>query len=111
LMMKEKYEESRISEVGQLGNIRIVDPAQPNYIPIRPKKKLNMMLGVIVGLGLGIGISFLIDYFDNSIRSVQDIERLGMTLLGSIPVIELDEAVMKGGKNGNHKFKRSMNVE
>ncbi|HDP98820.1 MAG TPA: polysaccharide biosynthesis tyrosine autokinase, partial [bacterium] len=111
LMMKEKYEEARISEVGQLGNIRIVDPAQPNYVPIRPKKKLNMMLGVIVGLGLGIGISFLIDYFDNSIRSVQDIERLGMTLLGSIPVIELDEAVMKGGKNGNHKFKRSMNVE
>jgi len=95
LMMKEKYEESRISEVGQLGNVRVIDPAKPIYAPIKPKKKMNLIMGVILGLGLGIGITFLMEYFDNSVRSVEDVERVGIPILGSIPVIKLEEAARK----------------
>ena len=111
LMMKEKYEETRITEVGQLGNVRIIDPAKPNYGPIRPKKRMNLILGVIVGLGLGVGITFMLEYFDNSVRSGEDIERLGITLLGSIPIIRLDEAVRKINRNGKHKLKKKINLD
>ena len=110
LMMSEKYEETRITEVGQLGSVRIIDAAQPNIIPIRPQIKMNIILGIIVGLGLGIGISFLLDYFDNSVRSADEIEKMGISLLGSIPVISLDEAVKKIGKNGNNRFKKNINT-
>ncbi len=109
LMMKEKYEETRITEVGQLGNIRIIDPAMPNASPIKPKKKMNIMLGVIVGLGLGIGITFLLEYFDNSVRSAEDIEQLGIAMLGSIPVIKLDDAVRKFSKNGKKRLNGKTN--
>ncbi len=109
LMMKEKYEESRITEVGQLGNVRIIDPAKPSYTPISPKKKMNMILGIIVGLGLGIGITFLLDYFDNTVKSAEDIEQYGLALLGSIPVIKLDEAVRKVGDDGKHRLNGKMN--
>lgn len=95
LMMKEKYEESRISEVGQLGNVRIIDPAKPVYAPIKPKKKMNLIMGVILGLGLGVGITFMLEYFDNSVRSVDDVEKVGIPILGSIPVIKLEEAAKK----------------
>lgn len=100
LMMKEKFEESRITEVGQLGGVRIIDPAKPDYIPIQPKKKMNILLGVIMGLGLGIGVTFVLEYFDNSVRSVEDIEKSGMPILGSIPIIKLEETNKRFDKNG-----------
>jgi len=102
LMMKEKFEESRITEVGQLGNVRIIDPAQPDYVPIKPKKKMNIILGIIMGLGLGVGVTFVMEYFDNSVRSVEDIEKAGIPILGSIPVIKIEEARKKFTKNGRH---------
>jgi len=102
LMMKEKYEESRITEVGQLGNVRIIDPAKPDYIPIKPKKKMNIILGIIMGLGLGIGVTFVLEYFDNSVRSVEDIEKTGIPILGSIPVIKIEETTKKLTHNGKH---------
>lgn len=102
LMMQEKYEESRITEVGQLGNARIIDPAKPPKDPIKPKKKLNLILATFMGLGLGIGITFLLDFMDNSVQSMEDLERQGIPVLGSIPVIrEVDNRVKKK-KNGKH---------
>jgi len=88
MMMKEKYEESRITRAGQIGKIRIVDPAVPPEFPISPKKKLNLILATLVGLGLGIGVVFFLEYLDNSVRTVEDVERLQLPLLGSIPDIE-----------------------
>ncbi len=102
LMMKEKFEETRITEVGQLGSVRIIDPAKPDYSPIKPKKKMNILLGIIMGLGLGIGVTFVLEYFDNSVRSVDDIIKVGMPILGSIPIIKLEETTRRFNKNGKH---------
>ncbi|MCG3120094.1 MAG: hypothetical protein ALAOOOJD_02699 [bacterium] len=109
LMMQEKFQESRITEVGQLGQVRIIDPARPPVEPVRPRKKLNLMLGFIVGLGLGVGLTFLFEYMDNTVRSIEDVERVGLTVLGSIPLIKEEEAVKRlkvmpaglSGKNGS----------
>jgi len=90
-MMQEKYEESRITEVGQLGKVRIVDPARPPLYPVKPKKKLNLILAGIIGLMLGVGIAFVIEYMDNSVRGPEEVERLGLPLLGTIPTIEIEE--------------------
>ncbi|NUO80741.1 polysaccharide biosynthesis tyrosine autokinase [candidate division KSB1 bacterium] len=108
LMMEEKYQESRITEVGQLGQVRIIDPAKAPSIPIRPKKKLNLIIGALIGLGLGFGLTFLFEFMDNTVRSIEDVEKIGVTVLGSIPVIKEDEAMKRlkmlpghmNGKNG-----------
>jgi polysaccharide chain length determinant protein (PEP-CTERM system associated) len=99
LMMKEKYEESRISRAGQLGKVGIVDSAIPPGSPISPKTRMNLMLGVLIGLGFGVGITFFLEYLDNSIRTVEDVERLKIPLLGSIPEIkpETTNGVWKPG--------------
>ena len=104
LMMKEKYEESRITEVGQLGNVKIIDPAIEPLSPIKPKKKMNLMLGIILGLGLGIGITLLMEYFDNSVRSIDDIEQMKIPTLGSIPLIKIEEAVGKFGRKSKSRY-------
>lgn len=87
LMLRQKYEENRIIEAGQIGLVRIVDPANPPEDPIKPNKKMNLLLGFMVGLGLGIGIVFVREYMDSSVRSIEDVEREGFVALGSIPLI------------------------
>lgn len=92
LLMKERYEEARIQEASQISNVYVIDKAVPEYLPIKPKTKLNILLGFVFGLAAGIGIILLREFMDNSIRSKEDLERLGLTVLGIIPSMSIDKA-------------------
>jgi len=87
VMMREKYEESRITKAGQIGKVRIIDAPMEPVKPISPKKKLNLLVGMLFGLGLGVGIAFLREYMDRSVRRVEDVEQFGLSVLASIPKI------------------------
>ena len=92
LLMKERYEEARIQEASQISNVYVIDNAIANYKPIRPKTNLNILLGFIFGLAAGIGIILIREFMDNSIRSKEDLEKLGLTVLGIIPSMSIDKA-------------------
>ena len=100
LMLNEKYEESRIAEAGKTADVRIIDKAKPPRYPIKPNKKLNIILCIFIGLGLGIGISFLIEFLDDSLKTVEDVEKLGLTVLGTIPMIDMDEMIRRMHREG-----------
>ncbi|MDE2490917.1 MAG: polysaccharide biosynthesis tyrosine autokinase [Elusimicrobia bacterium] len=73
---------------GQLrgNNVRIIDPADVPRWPYRPKKLLNLILGLFGGLALGIALAFLVETIDQSVRTQEDVEnRLGLPFLGVIP--------------------------
>jgi polysaccharide chain length determinant protein (PEP-CTERM system associated) len=91
LMLKEKHEEARIKEAGQIGNVRIIDKAVPPESPLKPKKKLNILLGALLGLLLGGGMSLLLESLDSSLKSIEDVEALGVPVLGHIPKIKETE--------------------
>lgn len=64
----------------------ITDKATPNDDPVKPKKTLNIALGVIIGLIVGIGLAFFIEYLDTSVKTIDDVERtLQSPVLGVIP--------------------------
>ncbi len=94
-LMMTKLEETRISEAGQNENIKILDLAIMPDFPIKPKKKLNLMLGALIGLGLGIGLTFLLEYFDDSIKNPEELERMDLPILSSIPEISSREVIQK----------------
>ena len=96
--MRQKLEEARINEASKIGKIRLVDNAIPNYSPIKPNKKLYLLVSIIFGLFVGIGIIGLIEVFDNTIKSVEQIERRGFALLAVIPSI--------GKKSSKRKSKK-----
>ena len=68
------------------GAVQVIEQAEKVDKPYRPNKKLNIALGVIVGLLIGIGLAFFIEYLDTSVKTIDDVERaLQAPVLGVIP--------------------------
>ncbi len=100
MMLTQKLEEAKIQESAQARNVKIIDRAIPPLKPIKPKRGMNLMLGALLGLGLGVGLTFFLEYLDQSVRKPEDLERLGYNVLATIPKIEL-EKVEKTQKSSN----------
>jgi len=84
-----KIKEQRITEKIQAINVWVIDVAETPEFPAKPRKKLNIMLGLILGLFGGIGLSFFIEYLDNTIKSPEDAEAsLKIPVLGIIPFLK-----------------------
>jgi capsular exopolysaccharide synthesis family protein len=67
-------------------NVRIVDKARPPLRPSSPRKKLNMLLALMMGLFGGVGLAFLFEYLDNSVKNHGDVEKTaGVATLGIVP--------------------------
>jgi polysaccharide biosynthesis transport protein len=66
--------------------VEITDPAEPGKEPVRPKKALNIGLGLVFGLLMGLGLAFFIEYLDTSVKTIDDVERAFQApVLGVIP--------------------------
>ncbi|MCB9358197.1 MAG: polysaccharide biosynthesis tyrosine autokinase [Calditrichaeota bacterium] len=91
LILNEKYEESRISEAAKSAGVEIVDTAKPPEFPLKPRKKLNILFGMLFGLALGVGITLLIDLLDDTIKTPEELERVALTPLGTIPIVNIED--------------------
>ena len=82
-----KMEQERINyELKSSFIVTVINPAEEALRPARPNKKLNIALGVIVGLVVGVGLAFFIEYLDTSVKTIDDVERaLQAHVLGVIP--------------------------
>ncbi len=100
LMLNQKYEETRITEAGKSAGCEIIDTAKPPSEPIKPKKKLNILLGILFGLGLGVTIAFFLEFLDDTIKTGDDLERLKLTVLGTIPVVHTEQIIRRLKKEG-----------
>jgi capsular polysaccharide biosynthesis protein len=55
-------------------NLTIIEPAQASTNQIRPNIRLYILIGSGVGFFLAISLIFLFEYFDDSIKSVDEIQ-------------------------------------
>ena len=68
--------------------IKIISPAVKFTDPVRPKKKLNILLAIFLGTFGGLGLAFFFEYFDHRIHTPEELERYtGIPALGSIRAI------------------------
>jgi polysaccharide biosynthesis transport protein len=88
-----KVKEESVTEQVQTVNVWVVEKAEKPVSPIKPRKSLNILLGIIVGLFGGVGLAFFFEYLDNTIKSAEDAEaRIGLPVLGTIPLLEAKDA-------------------
>ena len=85
-LIRKKLEEAKINVAVQVGKVQIFDYAR---LPGSSGQNQNrtMLMGLIFGLGAGIAMAFGLEFLDNSVKTIDDIERKNLTVLGIIPSI------------------------
>ncbi len=70
----------------------ITDPAKRPITPNTSDQPKILVMAFFGGLGFGIGLVYLIEFFDHSFKTVEDVEQvLGLTVLGTVPRIDFVE--------------------
>jgi capsular exopolysaccharide synthesis family protein len=81
-----RLQEVRLAENQNIGNARVISPAQ---VPEQgaSKKKIILAMGVVSGVLLGIATAFFLDLLDQSIKTLKQAkDRFGYSVLGVIPL-------------------------
>ncbi|QBY03148.1 polysaccharide biosynthesis tyrosine autokinase [Thalassotalea sp. HSM 43] len=85
---------NRLKETAELegfeANVgRIIEEATTPYSPIKPNKKLIIVIAMITAAAAAVGIVLLLEAMNSTIRSVDDVEaKLSKSLLGIVPLIK-----------------------
>ena len=81
----QKTNQVNIQRSEQVKDLRIIDPARTPTAPVGPHRLRSIFLGFIVSLGVGVGLAMLIEYLDNSVKNIEDVQRA--TQLPTLAVI------------------------
>lgn len=85
-LLQSKLEEARIAEAQLVGNIQIIEAAQPPTKATSPRKKVVLAVAVAFGTVLATGVVLLLEVMDNTLRDAAEAEELlKLPLLGVLP--------------------------
>lgn len=88
LQLLSRQQELNIAKSSAIGNVRIIDNAITEPEPVRPKKILVIVLGIIIGLFFSVGFVFVRVFLRRGIESPEQLEEMGINVYASIPVSE-----------------------
>lgn len=85
----ERMKELGIASGMELDNVSIIDKAAvPNH-PFHPKFTRSILLAALIGLIFGISLALFLAYLDNSVDTIEKLERVAQVpSLGIVPKIE-----------------------
>lgn len=101
MQLLNRQQELNIAKSSAIGNVRIIDNAVTEPKPIKPKKIIIVLLGIILGGGVSVAIVILQVFLRRGIESPEQLEDLGVNVYASIPVSETFS------KKSNQSFKRN----
>ncbi|MCK4911759.1 MAG: polysaccharide biosynthesis tyrosine autokinase [Thermodesulfovibrionales bacterium] len=90
-LLKKMREES-IEEEGQTVNVMLVEMARTPKKPEKPRKALNLLAGLFMGMFGGVLLAFFFEYFDNTVKAAEDAEeKLGIPVLGMVSFLKREQ--------------------
>ncbi|KPZ24262.1 Tyrosine-protein kinase [Pseudomonas coronafaciens pv. zizaniae] len=99
-LMLNKSQEQDILRAGSIGNVRIIDNADSNIErPVRPMKKLIVLIASLFGVLVAVTIIFIRQAFYRGVESAEVIESLGMPVYASLAFSRHQDRLEKPGKN------------
>ena len=82
----QRQRELTITQSDRTNNVSTVEEARTPREPIGPPRMRNILIAFLLSLGVGVGLAFLLDYLDDTLKSVEDVDRpLHLPTLALIP--------------------------
>ncbi len=102
-MTQRNLANTSIQALSITGSLDTVGPAIEPLIPIAPRPIRNSLLTALLTFLLGSGIAALLTVSDRTIRSEEDLLSLGISTLGSIPMLRKRDVVLSGIVRAAHQ--------
>ena len=97
-LINEAYEEALLGESKTASEVALQDKAMIPNEPARPIKILHVGTTFFLSLVLGIGFAFLFDFFDSTVRGINQVERLfEAPVFATIPAVP--DSALPGSSN------------
>ena len=92
-------QEMNLMKAGTIGNIRILDSAATQPLPIKPRKALIVILATLLGGVFGVGGVLIARALHHGIANPDDLEDMGLPVYASIPLSKagLKDRIKKHG--------------
>ena len=82
----EKKAETAILKSSTISNSRLLDEAIEINSPIKPKRAMIVLVGIILGLVLGLVWAFLREFMNNTVKNSDEVEKLSsIPMYGIVP--------------------------
>jgi uncharacterized protein involved in exopolysaccharide biosynthesis len=107
-MLLKQMAESRISlaKMKKGINIKVINPAQVQHDPVKPKKKLLVLIGFFLGMILALSAAIGAEYFDQTINDAEELEKiLGFAGLGTVRELKFQSVNKSNGDQFPHSVK------
>ncbi|MCU0611170.1 MAG: polysaccharide biosynthesis tyrosine autokinase, partial [Candidatus Eisenbacteria bacterium] len=98
----EEREKARIKGATETAGIKVIDNPRRPVAPLPSRTKTYILFGAVIGILLGVGSAYALEYFDNSIRTAEEVQRsVSLPVLGTIPQIRTGTRGATGTYAGN----------
>lgn len=86
MQLLNREQELGIAKSSVIGNVRIIDQAITEPKPIKPKKIIILLLGIIMGLIISVGAVLLRLILKKGVESPEQLESIGLNVYANIPL-------------------------
>ncbi|MEX9890947.1 polysaccharide biosynthesis tyrosine autokinase [Providencia rettgeri] len=92
-----KQQELSVLNSGITADVRIIDSAESQPNAVAPKKSLIVALATILGFIVGCAYVIAREFFNNKIKSTEDIDALGVNVYATIPFSAYEKKLIEAG--------------
>lgn len=92
-----KQQELSVLNSGITADVRIIDSAESQPNAVAPKKSLIVVLATILGFIIGCAYVIAREFFNNKIKSTEDIDALGVNVYATIPFSAHEKKLIEAG--------------
>src|SRR4029453_11295484 len=89
--------EVQIAQGDKGSEVNIETPSRVPRAPVGPPRMRNVVIALLLSLVAGIGLAFLLDFLDDTVKSLDDIDRyVHLPALALIPASKTTGGRLKG---------------
>ena len=89
--LRKKYEESKLNVAVKTGDAFLLDSARKPNTPVGQNSQRTILLHLFLGFSFSLVTIFIIEILNNTLKTIDEIEKYNLPILGIIPSIGKEE--------------------